>query len=102
MSLEDTDKAIKKVLHDFCHQTLKERELEKVINKAVNYLAFTNENHNNKAFNLAFFKSIDRLDLYDNEQSEYRAVSAEQIMQVSKEILQESNCSTLYYKSTNS
>jgi zinc protease len=102
VSLEDTDKAIQKVLHDFCHQTLKERELEKVINKAVNYLAFTNENHNNKAFNLAFFKSIDRLDLYDNEQSEYRAVSAEQIMQVSKEILQESNCSTLYYKSTNS
>lgn len=102
ISLEQVDAAIQQVLGDFCNQALKDRELEKVLNKAVNYLAFTNENHHNKAFNLAFFKSIDRLDLYNNEQSEYRAVSAEQIMRVSKEILKETNCSTLYYKSTQS
>lgn len=101
-SLKEVDNAIQEILKDFCKQDLKERELEKVINKACNYLAFTNETHHSKAFNLAYFKSIDRLDLYNNEQSAYRAVSAEQIQQVANKILQATNCSTLYYKSKQS
>jgi predicted Zn-dependent peptidase len=102
ISLEELDLAIQKALKEFCEQALKERELEKVINKACNYLSFTNENHHNKAFNLAYFKSIEKLELYNNEQSEYRAVTPEQILRVSNEILNESNCNTLYYKSSKS
>ena len=99
VSLEEVNAAIEKVLVDFQTTALKERELEKVINKACNYVAFTNESHQNKAFNLAFFKSIDSLHLYNKEQVEYRKITPEQIQSVACDILQPENCSTLFYKS---
>jgi len=98
-SLEVVNKAIEDLLTDFKENAVGERELKKVINKQVNYLAFTNESHNNKAFNLAYFKSIDRIDLYNNEQSEYLAVDAIQIQRVANEIFKAKNCNTLFYKS---
>ncbi len=98
-SLEVVNKAIEDLLEEFIQNIVGERELQKVINKQVNYLAFTNESHSNKAFNLAYFKSIERLDLYNNEQSEYLAVDAAQIQRVAAEIFKANNCNTLFYKS---
>lgn len=99
-SLEVVNKAIEDLLEEFIKQPIEERELQKVINKQVNYLAFTNESHSNKAFNLAYFKSIDRLDLYNNEQNAYLKVSPQQIQRVAAEIFKANNCNTLFYKST--
>ena len=98
-SLEVVNKAIEDLLEEFIQNIVGERELQKVINKQVNYLAFTNESHSNKAFNLAYFKSIERLYLYNNEQSEYLAVDAAQIQRVAAEIFKANNCNTLFYKS---
>lgn len=99
ISLEIVNKAIEDLLEDFIQNPTGDRELQKVINKQVNYLAFTNESHSNKAFNLAYFKSIDKLDLYNNEQSEYLKVTPAQIQKVAADIFKLSNCSTLFYKS---
>jgi zinc protease len=100
-SLKTLDQAIEAVLADFCQEKIPERELQKVINKACNYLAFTNESHHNRAFNLAYFKSINKLELYNGESDAYRSVSNADIHRVAQEILLTSNCNTLFYKSEN-
>lgn len=101
VSLEAVNEAIENVIEKFKAEALQERELQKVLNKACNYIAFTNEGHQNKAFNLAFFKSIDSIHLYNREQEHYRKISAKQIQKVATQTLRKDNCSTLFYKSKN-
>jgi predicted Zn-dependent peptidase len=99
VSLAQVDVAIKAVLISFCNEAPPKQELEKVINKACNYLAFTNEGHSTKAFNLAYFKSIDSMHLYNHEQDFYQALTPSLVQENAKEIFQEKNSSTLFYKS---
>ncbi|MCB0510335.1 MAG: insulinase family protein [Chitinophagales bacterium] len=101
ISLEKIDQAIEDLLEQFSKNLVGERELQKTINKAKNYIAFSNESHTNRAFNLAYFKSIDSLQLYNNEHEEYAKVSAEQIQKIAAEIFRKENCNTLFYKSNN-
>lgn len=100
ISLAQLDAAIKAVLTSFYEDPVSEKELKKVINKACNYLAFTNESHYTKAFNLAYFKSIDSMHLYDNEQAVYHTVTSDVVQKVALNIFRENNSSTLFYQSS--
>lgn len=100
VTLYQLDVAIQTVLKELQEKLVPERELEKVINKACNYLAFTNESHQSKAFNMAYFKSIDSMHLYNNEQAFYQAVTPKQIKRIAESIFIESNSNTLYYNAS--
>lgn len=99
-SLSLIDQAIQNTIKQLCANLVGKKELKKVINKACNYVAFTNEDHQTKAFNMAYFRSIDSMHLYNNEQSYYQKVSPAKIQELAQSIFLENNCSTLYYKST--
>jgi len=100
ISLQQIDAAVLSVLNDLQETLVEKRELEKVINKACNYLAFTNESHQSKAFNMAYFKSINSMHLYNNEQPFYQAVTPKQIKRIAESIFTEANSNTLYYNAS--
>lgn len=98
IELEAVDIAIQEVLQAFSQNPIAERELQKVINKACNYIAFTNETHQNKSFNLAYFKSIDAIHLYGNEHEAYSKVSLSQVQEVAQQLFTQQFSNTLFYK----
>jgi predicted Zn-dependent peptidase len=73
-------------------------ELEKVKNKAVSGLVFAEVNILNKAINLAYYELLGDAEMINQQKSNYQKVSAEEIHAAAKEILQESNECTLFYK----
>lgn len=101
ISLEELNIAIEYFLDEFTKEQVSARELEKVVNKTCNYIAFSNETHTNKAFNLAYFKMIDAMHLYNNEQEEYRKINVNDVQCVAQEVFQKQNCNTLFYKTVN-
>ncbi|MGB1247979.1 MAG: M16 family metallopeptidase [Chitinophagales bacterium] len=97
IKMEDADNAIIKLLESFKAEKLDENELQKVINKTLNYLAFSTESHFNKAFNMAYFTMIDKQEWINNEDLEYKKITTEDIQNVAQSIFREENSNTLFY-----
>jgi zinc protease len=85
-------------LNSMTEKGIGEQELQKAINRTLNYLAFSNESHTNKSFNMSYFRMLNRMDLLNEEKDFYQKVSVEDAQRVAKEIFKETNCSTLYYE----
>lgn len=73
-------------------------ELQKVRNKVISHLIFSEIHYLNKAMNLAQFELLGNIDEINREPEHYRAVTADQIQSVAAKIFVPENCSTLYYK----
>lgn len=73
-------------------------ELQKVKNKVISHLIFSEIHYLNKAMNLAQFELLGNIDEINREPEHYRAVTADQIQSVAAKIFVPENCSTLYYK----
>lgn len=97
-TLEQAERDIVEVIENLLKEGVGEQELQKSTNRTLNYLAFSNESHTNKAFNLSYFKMLNRMDLLNDEKLFYQKVSTEDFNKVAKQVLKESNCSTLYYE----
>ncbi|MDR2066083.1 MAG: insulinase family protein [Prevotellaceae bacterium] len=76
-----------------------EYELEKVKNKAEASQIYSETNILNKAMMLAYYEMLGNIDLINSELKYYKAITAEDIMRVSKNVFADERCSTLYYKS---
>jgi predicted Zn-dependent peptidase len=98
VSLEQADQAIRQELQKICMDKIEDRELEKVKNKFESNDLFSNINYLNKGTNLALFEILGNASLMNEEVAGYRAVTAEKLRDVACRILNEDNCSTLYYK----
>lgn len=98
VSLEEAEKGILECIENFKSKNVSERELEKVVTKTINYLAFSNISNVNKSFNMAYFKTIGELDLINGEPQKYYGVTSQQIFDVANEIFKPENSNTLYYK----
>ena len=82
-------------------ERIDETELEKVKNRYESEQIFSNINYLNVATNLAFFELIRQAEDINHEVEKYRSVTAEHIMEVSKQTFVKENCSVLYYKAKN-
>jgi predicted Zn-dependent peptidase len=76
-----------------------EYELEKVKNKVEASQIYSETNILNKAMMLAYYEMLGNIDLINSELKYYRAITADDIMRVSKNVFADERCSTLYYKS---
>jgi predicted Zn-dependent peptidase len=76
-------------------------ELQKVKNKVESAQAFGNTSVLNKAMGLAIAELIEDASLVNKEMELYQSVTAAQIQDYCHQVLIPTNCSTLYYKSTN-
>ena len=93
------ENAIKKELELICQEVIEESELNKVRNKVESSLIFSEVSILNKAMNLAYYELLGDANLINQEIDKYNLVSTEQVQRVAQEILQDENCSTLYYLS---
>ena len=76
-------------------------ELEKVNNNTESAMAFEDMSVMNRASSIAMYELLGDADLMNTELDKYRAVTAESIVEQSRIIFDENNCSTMYYLSTN-
>ncbi len=76
-------------------------ELQKVKNKTESAMAFEDMSVMNRASSLAIYELMGDADLINTELSKYHAVTVTDILNESRIIFNENNCSTLYYLSNN-
>ena len=98
VSLEEAEAAVWQELEAMKTERIDESELEKVKNRYESEQIFSNINYLNVATNLAFFELIGQAEDINHEVEKYRAITAERIMEVSKQTFVKENCSVLYYK----
>lgn len=97
VSLESARKAIEQELDRMKQELVPEYELEKVKNKVEANIVYAEMNYLTKAMNLATNEILQDAGLINSQVGSYRSVTAQQIQQVSQQILRPENCSVLYY-----
>lgn len=100
VDLKDADLAIQAELQKLADESIDATELQKVKNKAESTLVFGEMNILNKAMALCYGALLGNANLINEELEFYRAVDATDIQRIASEILNETNCSTLYYNIT--
>lgn len=98
-SIEEGDQAIQSVIDSLDSNLPDDNELGKVKNQAESTIIFSEVELLNKAMNIAFGASIGNPNLINEESKKISEVTSRQIETITGEVLRESNCSTLYYKS---
>jgi predicted Zn-dependent peptidase len=97
ISLETARKAIERELDRMKQDRVPEYELEKVKNKVEANIVYGEMNYLTKAMNLATNEILNDASLINSQVESYRAVTSEQIQEVSQHIFRPENCSVLNY-----
>ena len=97
VSFKDAETSILKEVEAIKNKLVSEKELSKVKNKIESTTQFSETSVLNKAMNLSFAELLDDANDVNLEVEKYQKVTAEDIKRIAKEILNESNCSTLIY-----
>ncbi len=97
VSLETARKAIERELDRMKQDRVPDYELEKVKNKVEANIVYGEMNYLTKAMNLATNEILDDASLINSQVESYRAVTSEQIQEVSQQIFRPENCSALNY-----
>jgi predicted Zn-dependent peptidase len=100
ITLEQAENAVIVELEKMKTELVTKVELEKVKNKTESMLAFEDISLMNRANSLANYELLGDANLMNTELESYQAVTREEIMQECNRIFTETNCSTLYYRST--
>lgn len=95
--MQTAEDAIKVELDKITQTKVSAEELEKVQNKMESTLVFSEMSVLNKAMNLAFAEHLGHTAMVNEEVANYRKVSVDDVLRVSKELFDKNNCSTLYY-----
>lgn len=100
VSILDAETSIWEEIDKLCSEEVGELELEKVKNRFESSHVMGNMNHLSLATNLCFYEMCGRAEDIDQEVGQYRAVTAADIMRVSRKYLVRDNCSVLHYMSS--
>ena len=95
--METAEKAILKELEKVKTELVTENELQKCKNKVESSITFSETDILNKATNLAISELLGDAELINEEIGKYLAVNTSDIKNVANNLLNETNCSTLYY-----
>jgi predicted Zn-dependent peptidase len=100
VTLEEAENAVIEELEKIKAELISETELQKIKNKTESMLAFEDISLMNRANSLANYELLGDANLMNTELESYRAVTREEIREECRKVFVESNCSTLYYRST--
>jgi zinc protease len=98
ITLAQAESEVQQVLDEIIANGVSEEELAKVKNQAESSIEFAEIEVMNRAMNLAFAKLSGDANLVNHEIQLIEKVTVSDIHDIAKEILKESNASTLYYK----
>jgi zinc protease len=101
IKMEDAEKAVAEELEKLKNEVVSEVELQKVKNKTESTIAFEDMTVMNRANSLAYYELLGDAELMNKELEKYSTVTAEDILNESKNIFREDNSNTLYYYSNN-
>ncbi|MCB9175121.1 MAG: insulinase family protein [Flavobacteriales bacterium] len=101
VSFEIAEKAIEHELTKIKETLVQAKELEKVKNKIISTLLFSETSVLNKAMNLAISELLGDANDVNTEEEKYMKVTPEDIKQIANKILVPTNCSTLIYAKKN-
>ena len=100
ISIEEGEKAIIAELEKMKTQLISEEELQKIKNKTESLLAFEDISLMNRASSLANYELLGDANLMNTELQSYQSVTREEVLEECQLVFNDSNCSTLYYRST--
>ncbi len=101
VNIEEAEKALNIELDKLQKEGISAAELEKVKNKTESAMAFEDMSVMNRAASIAMYELLGDANLMNTELSRYHAVTVEDIIEQSRLIFTENNCSTMYYLSNN-
>ncbi len=97
VKIEDAEKGIFEEIEKMKKDLVAEDELQKCKNKVESSVTFSETDILTKATNLALSELLGDAELINEEISRYAAVTREDIRTQANKVLDENNCSTLYY-----
>lgn len=97
-TIEQGLEAIWKEIHAVQNEGFSESELEKLKNKIVSSLVFSEVNVLNRAMSLAFFEYLEDANMINHQVEKYMDISSKDIQDMACKILVESNCTELVYQ----
>jgi zinc protease len=98
VTLEQAEQGIEKELAKIRTTLVEENELQKVKNKVESTLTFSETDVLTKATNLAISELLGGAQLINEEVVKYAGVTREALREQARLVLDENNCSTLYYE----
>ncbi len=101
VTMKEAEAALNDVVQQLLQHGVTEKELEKVKNKTESMMAFEDMSVMNRATSIAMYELLGDANLINTELQRYQEVTADALLQESKIIFSENNCSTLYYYSKN-
>ena len=101
VKMKDAEKAVQQELEKLQKEVINERELQKVKNRVESLLAFEDMSLLNRANNLAFYELLGDAELMNREFENYEVVTAAEIHEEAKLLLDEKNSNTIYYYAAN-
>jgi zinc protease len=101
VKVDDAEKAIEEELDKMKNELVSETELQKVKNKTESMIAFEDMSLINRANSLAYYELLGDASWMNFELEKYSSVTSEDILQESRNIFRDTNCSTIYYLSEN-
>jgi predicted Zn-dependent peptidase len=101
VKMEDAEQAVEMELEKLRTEKISDSELQKVKNKTESLITFEDVSLMNRANSLATYELLGDAELMNKELSMYQEVTADEIMEESRNIFNENNSNTLYYYSDN-
>ncbi len=99
VTLQAADEAIQEELKKVVLAQVKKDEMEKAKNKTESSLIFSEMSILNKAMNLAIFEVLGSADDVNKETDRFMKVTEVDLLVEASRVINENNCSTLYYRS---
>jgi len=99
VSMQDAEAGINKEIKKLQAEGISSKELEKVKNKTESTMAFNDMSITERADSLAVYELLGDANLINTELGKYQAVTTDDIINESRIIFDDKNCSTLYYYS---
>lgn len=98
VDMEQAETAIQAEIDMIKQKKISEKELKKITNYAESSLEFANIGIQNRALKLAVSELQGDIELVNTEAQKYRKVLPAEIQQAANKILNDHNCSVMYYK----
>ena len=99
VALADADKAVEEELEKLKAALITEKELTKIKNKTESAIVFEDMSVMNRANSLAIYELLGDVNMMNTELAKYQAVTAEDILNTSRQLFDPRNSNTLYYHS---
>jgi len=97
-TVEEGLDAIWKEIYKIQNEQFSNAELDKLKNKIISSLVFSEVNVLNRAMSLAFYEYLEDADMINDQIEQYINITSEDIQGMAKKVLVESNCTEVVYQ----